>query len=994
MLPKSLSLKTKITLAVAALFIATNGLLIYLFLAYSTAEFDKMIYRQQSVIASALADSIDEKLRAIHSPLIAAARAIPAGAFSDAATAQQVLQSRSELPSIFDNGVFLLSKDGKLIAESPSKAAAVQGGADASLREFYLQAAATLKPAISKPHIATYNGGMPAVMLTAPVLGGDGKLEGVLLGSLLLQGENVLGSLPKIRIGNTGYVFVSDKNRTVVAHPDKARILKTGPAPGVNEMYDRAIDGYEGSGKTITTYGVKSLTSFKSLRATSWILGVIYPEDEAYAPLRTAQRYFLGITVSFALVLLAFVWYLINRFIAPLTALTAQVRNFSPNLGGAEPRRKFAASGNDEVGELASAFNRLLERLEEEHSTLQASEERSRGLLTVSSDGIWIHRAGEIQWVNDALVKMLGYDNPGELIGKQIFDQMHPDMREFLRQRVAAVRATGNAAPLAEAVMLRKDGSSVPVETSAAPFVQDGALWTISIIRDITERKRNEEAARLSERKYAAVFNTVSDAIAVTRRSDATHLELNAAWEKMTGYTRAQALGRSALELGVWANPAARDLLLSRLARDGAVANVPTQFVRADGSVIDVLASAVNYDIAGEACVVWSWSDISELREAERKAESSLRHFAAVFENSPDPIAISRRSDHALLEVNDAWVATSGVARERAIGRTAQELGLWTPGDRAAARMEFKAKGRLSNRLMSFIRADGAYRHVLLSTVPIERDGEPCHVTLARDVTELRAAEMERSRAEAHVHELNLSLERKVDERTAELEAAIRDLESFSYSVSHDLRAPLRSIAGFASVLRSDYGEALAGEPIKYFERIERAALRMGELIDDLLEFSRIGRAALDLAPTPMNPLVDAVVTELRDTWGARARIAVSELPAASCDERLVRLVWQNLVGNALKFSSKAAEPLIEIGGKRDGKLVEYWVRDNGAGFDMNYADKLFAVFQRLHGPSEFEGTGIGLATVQRIVLRHNGSVKAEGRPGAGATFSFTLPAA
>jgi light-regulated signal transduction histidine kinase (bacteriophytochrome) len=254
------------------------------------------------------------------------------------------------------------------------------------------------------------------------------------------------------------------------------------------------------------------------------------------------------------------------------------------------------------------------------------------------------------------------------------------------------------------------------------------------------------------------------------------------------------------------------------------------------------------------------------------------------------------------------------------------------------------------------------------------------------------AAEIERARAEGQVRELAVSLERRVQERTAELEAANKELESFSYSVSHDLRAPLRAIAGFAAILREDFGGELPAEALRLFQRIEGNAERMGELIDDLLELSRAGRAGLERHPVNMRSLVDSVLRDLQRER-AGAQVEIGDLPAATGDATLLRQVWQNLIGNALKFSARAAAPRVEIGGARANGRTEYYVRDNGAGFDPRYADKLFGLFQRLHAAAEFEGTGVGLAIVQRIVHRHGGEVSAEGAPERGATFRFSLPA-
>ena len=236
-------------------------------------------------------------------------------------------------------------------------------------------------------------------------------------------------------------------------------------------------------------------------------------------------------------------------------------------------------------------------------------------------------------------------------------------------------------------------------------------------------------------------------------------------------------------------------------------------------------------------------------------------------------------------------------------------------------------------------------------------------------------------------------LEARVRERTAELQAAYRELESFSYSVSHDLRAPLRAIDGYSAILAEDHGAGLDAEGRRLLGVVRDAAARMGRLIDDLLAFSRLGRQRLTAGPVDMQALAREVAAELGAQYPA-AGIELGALPAALGDPALLRQVWVNLLGNALKYSAKSAAPRVVVGGAARNGEVEYVVSDNGAGFDMRYVDKLFTVFQRLHRESEFAGTGVGLAIVQRIVARHGGRVWAESRPGEGARFGFALPRA
>ncbi len=241
---------------------------------------------------------------------------------------------------------------------------------------------------------------------------------------------------------------------------------------------------------------------------------------------------------------------------------------------------------------------------------------------------------------------------------------------------------------------------------------------------------------------------------------------------------------------------------------------------------------------------------------------------------------------------------------------------------------------------------------------------------------------------------LNKELERRILERTRELEVANRDLEAFAYSVSHDLHAPLRAIQGFCDVFMDHHGAGVPAEGQELLRQVRSGADRMGHLIEDLLSFARSGRVPLSLERVSMNDLVGEVLVELlREHAARRVELTVEDLPDCVADPALLKQVLVNLLSNAFKFTAGRDRAHIEVrGGSADGEVI-YFVADNGAGFDMKHADKLFGVFQRLHSQQEFKGTGIGLSIVQRIVERHGGKVRGEGRPGEGATFSFSLPA-
>lgn len=246
----------------------------------------------------------------------------------------------------------------------------------------------------------------------------------------------------------------------------------------------------------------------------------------------------------------------------------------------------------------------------------------------------------------------------------------------------------------------------------------------------------------------------------------------------------------------------------------------------------------------------------------------------------------------------------------------------------------------------------------------------------------------------AELEEDRLNLAARVAERTKELEAANRELDAFGYSVSHDLRAPLRSINGFAGVLRDDYSDKLDENGRRVLQRIAANAKKMDQLISDLLAFSHLGRQELNFAPVDMKELVAEVFGEIRGLFPEKRGIelVLADLCRVNADAALLRQVWSNLISNALKFTGEKKTAVIKIGCETEGNEFKFYIRDNGAGFDMRYSDKLFGVFQRLHSGQEFEGNGVGLALVQRIIQRHKGRVWAEGETGKGAVFYFTLP--
>ncbi len=381
--------------------------------------------------------------------------------------------------------------------------------------------------------------------------------------------------------------------------------------------------------------------------------------------------------------------------------------------------------------------------------------------------------------------------------------------------------------------------------------------------------------------------------------------------------------------------------------------------------------------------------DRSALYQVEQELRQRTLQLDAVIDSAMDAIIMTDAQRRIIL-FNRAAERKFGWTEREMLGRDAIELvparSRQTLDERfrngAPDFDDWRAPGRRAPALG--LRRDGSEFTIEVARSRVELDEQTLFVLAMRD-------QSERDIAEREIRALNDQLEQRVIERTEELQRAYREMEAFSYSVSHDLRAPLRAIHGYTYLLIDGEGNAISEEGRQLLQKVMRASVHMGDLIDDFLDFARVGRVEFVRQDIDMNRMVSELLAELRAEYPETA-CSVGLLEPASGDPRLLRQVWRNLVSNALKFSSGKLAPRIDIGMREHGGRTWYCVADNGIGFDMDYAGKLFGVFQRLHATHEIEGTGMGLAIVKRVIERHQGGVKAEGVAGEGAQFSFWLP--
>lgn len=381
---RATSLKIRVVLAVALLFIIFAGLLTWLTLRHFDQNFRQNLYREQFLLASTLAKALDDKLRQNQELLQLTARDVPVAALRDARVAQDFLDRQAALRAIYSNGLILLSEDGRLIAESPYLLG--RRGRDVSYLDAYQVVSRTRQPYISRPFASPRAQGRPAITIAIPLFDGQGNMVGRLHGSIELEGRNFLSDLNHVKLGRTGYISLFTRERIFITNRNPQRILQPIVQPGLNPLVDRAVAGFEGSGTTVTSRGEEVLSSFKHLGTVPWLLSVNLPVAEAEEPLREARNLLLTGIAAGTLVVVVLIGLIMRRALTPLETLTRHVRSLHDRPG---PQRQLALRRDDEIGTLVQAFNDMVGRLDRQQQTLRESEARFRSLAELSTDWFW-----------------------------------------------------------------------------------------------------------------------------------------------------------------------------------------------------------------------------------------------------------------------------------------------------------------------------------------------------------------------------------------------------------------------------------------------------------------------------------------------------------------------------------------------------------------------------------------------------------------------------
>jgi PAS domain S-box-containing protein len=531
---------------------------------------------------------------------------------------------------------------------------------------------------------------------------------------------------------------------------------------------------------------------------------------------------------------------------------------------------------------------------------------------------------------------------------------------------------------------LRKDGGEFPVEIGLNPVDTEQGMMVLGTIVDITERKQAEEALRRSQQQLAGVIASAMDAI-ITIDDEQRIVLFNAAAERMFLFPAEDAIGQTLDRFIPERFRAAHKSHIESFGKTHVTRRTMGTLgalygLRADGEEFPIEASISQIESDGKRLFTVILRDVTE----RKRSDEALKEQARILDLAP---VLIRDLNGRIIFWNTGAEQMYGWTKDEALEKISHKL-FQTEFPRPLEEIKARclAHGHWEGELVHR-RKDGE-RLVVASHWVLHRDEQDkpkAILEVNNDVTERKAAESE-------ILRLNEELEERVADRTAQLQAANKELEAFSYSVSHDLRAPLRHINGFSQALLEDYTDQLDQVGKQYLQEVRNASQEMAQLIDDVLQLARVTRAEMRREEVNLTELARSVIRDLTKRDATRdVDVEIKEGLRSQGDKRLLRIVLDNLLGNAWKFTARSEHAAITFGSERRNGDTWFYVQDNGAGFDMAYANKLFGAFQRLHTSDQFEGTGIGLATVQRIVHRHGGEVRAEGSVNHGATFYFTL---
>jgi len=980
----------------------------YYYFKHQTSD---LIQSQQFTMVTSIAKGLDEKLISSHNTLIAVAGAIPHKIFSNPQKAQTWLDDRKGIRIIFNNGLFLFTPEGKLLVENPYLPQ--RRGRDFSFREYFQQTVATGKPYISLPYQSSKGAHHPTIMMTVPIIAADGRMLGILGGAIdLLSEDNVFKTLIDTKVGNTGYLYLYAPDRTLIVHPLFSRIMQKDVPPGANRLFDLAIDGFEGSGETVTSRGLKAISSFKRLQTNGWILAANYPVAEAYRPIYLFRNFYL---IGILLLIMASV--LIARILGisitrPITDLVEQIQVLTQT--DAQNEQRLVCNHFDELKLLADSFNNLL-------LVLQENRKRLADIIDFLPDAtLAIDKNKRVTIWNRAIEEMTGIP-AAEMIGKgdyaytipfygkarpQLMDLVFEDNEETLSQYIN-VTNEGNSYS-AEAfcnAIYNNRGAWIFCKASPLRDQSGSIIGVIERIRDITDRKRKDEALSKNEEQLRTILKTAMDGFLLTDL-EGRFLQTNDAYCQMIGYSEAELLAMDILDVdSALSAEAITANIQTIIKQEGRGTRLETRHRRKDGTIIDVEISIQYRPIEGGRLVTFL-RDITERKRAEEqlsryshdletlvqertnKLQISEQRFRSFVENAND-IVFLLTPDGIFTYVSPNWKDAFGYELAETIGKPFPPF---VHPDDAANCYAFMQKAAESGEKQRDV--EYRVRHRNGSWIWYSANGsfvnDPINnqlnfLGIGRDISESKKAEEEK-----------LALERQLL-HTQKLES----LGVMASGIAHDFNNLLQSILGNVELAAKGF------DPNKHLSRAMISGKRAKHITNLMLDY--VGKGSTDKAALDLNQLVNENTDMLKVAASSSINIQLSlakKLPAIMADKAQMQQLVMNLITNAteaitelpgiIKITTGTLDcdkALLDISMLQEkpepGHYVFLQITDNGSGIDEGTLQRLFDPFFT----TKFTGRGLGLSAVMGIIKSHSGALFVDTEIGKGTTFRVMFPA-
>ncbi len=969
-----LTLKTRVTILFPLAITIAVGSLLFLIHTLLQRYIKESISTHQYQIVSLLAEDIDRSIVAQQQTLINIANTLTRDMVQNPQAASDFLQGKREHLADFNNGIFLFDPQGKMVAELPL--GTKRSGVDFSYRDYLQQSLATKKPFLSDPYISSQNHHPPAIMFTTPFVAADGSLLAILGGSIDLTKGSFLGRLARVKFGENGYLFLFTRERLMVLHPDKTRIMQEDIPPGANKLLDAAIGGFEGAGETINSRGVPMLTSFKRLQSKDWIIGGNYLLSEAYAPVRKQKIAFLAIFPLFSLSTFWFTRRYLHHFTTPIVQLTEHVQSL-PDKSGAE--RIFPVQGGDEVAILGAAFNALIREVDWQQSELASRETLYRTVVDSSLEMVfWISADRQtMHYVSPSCQNVTGYACADfyaqpDLLGRLI----HPLDRP--RWEGHCCYAGLHEFNIAEDFRIITADNETRWVRHLCRLVYNEQNEYIGIrgnFLDITLWKEAEAAFFASEEKFRLFFEEASDAIFIVDR-EGTILVANDEACLRYGFSHGEMIGRPMAEFDATEE---NDFVRARIAEvmSKGAATFESKHRRNGSAPLPVEINARSIVFEEKKVVLAVARDISE----RKRNETHLRKLSVAVEQNPASIMITDRNG-VIEYINPHFTALTGYSLEEAVGQTPRLL---TSGETSYEAYQ---------QLWETILAGGEWRGEFHNR---KKNGE----------FYWEEALIAPIRDDAGTITHFIAIKENISERK-ELEGQLRHAQKMDAigqlagGVAHDFNNILTAIIGYASIIHI---KLPAGSPLKKnAEQIMETAERGASLTQGLLAFSR--KQVSNPRVIDLNEILQRIEQLLRrlisEDITLQLECAARPLPIVA-DSVEIEQVLMNLATNARdalpdggKIVITAAALTLDPAFAQAHGIVEpgdyalLTVTDNGQGMDEEVVKRIYEPFYTTKEVGK--GTGLGLSIVYGIIKKHQGYIFCHSGRGSGTTFQLYFP--